>query len=110
MLLGANYNVLLVINRNNLCRAVCIAGVIQVPGLSTEESCIDNMLIVDGEHVAITNTFFDVPFFSEVGDLVTNDFADVLNYDVKRFQIFEREETDSVDLAWSHFHFGRQLQ
>jgi hypothetical protein len=108
--LSENDDVLLVIDINYFCEAVGITTMIQVPGLASEESGVNNILIVQPEHVTIVNAFIFVALLTLICNLVPNDLSNVLDDNVLWLKVFESEQANSMDLTWPDLHFLRILK
>ena len=89
--LRADYDVLLAVNCNDLGAAVGVAAVVEVPGLPAEEGGVDDLVLVEPEHVAVTNSSFFISFLTVVSNLVADDLTHVLDDDVLGLQVLLRE-------------------
>ena len=79
MLFRSDYDMLLVVNCNYLRRAVGITRMVEISCLSSKECCIYDILIIYSEHVAISNSFFQIAFFSLVCHFVLDYFSYIFN-------------------------------
>jgi hypothetical protein len=106
--LCSDHDVLLSIDCDDLLGpAVGIARVVEISGFAAEECRIYDIIIVNPEHVAIADSFLFVSDFPLVCNLVPDDLSDVLDQDVVWLQIFQREQSDSMDLRGTNFNFFR---
>ena len=101
---------LLAVYGDDLCCAVGIATVIQVASLASKECGIDDILLVESEHVAVTNALVLVSLLSLVCDLVTDYLAHVLDHDIFMLEIFKSEKANPVNFARPHFNLLRVLE
>ena len=76
----------LVLNIDDLSRAVGVTGVVQVASLVPTESCIYYHFLVQTEEVAISDTFLFVDDLTFVCDFVSDLFSHILNYNISRVQ------------------------
>ena len=78
---------------------------VKISGFTAEECGINDIIIVNPEHVAITNTFLFVSNFSLVSNFVSDNLSHIFDQNVVWFQIFQRKQSDSVDLGGAYFDF-----
>ena len=77
--LSKNQDMVLAIDNWGLRIAICLARVVEISGLPSKESGINDMLIVYLEEIAITNAFFLVPFLPLVCNLMPDNFSNILD-------------------------------
>lgn len=106
MFLCSDHYVLLSIDSDDLLGpTVGIARVVEISSFAAEECGVYDVIIINPEHVAITDSFFFVSDFPLVSNFVSDDFSHVLDQNVIGLQIFKCEQSDSMDLGRSDFHF-----
>lgn len=93
------------VDGGGLSVAIGLAGVIKVSGFPAEESGVDDILVVQSEHVAVANAFFFVHRLSDVGHFVSYDLTHVLDQDVAFLQSLLSEEPDPVDFTLAYLQF-----
>ena len=103
----SNYYMLLAVNCEDLCCAVCIARVVEISSFSSKECGVNNILIIYTEHVAVTYAFFFVSLLPLIGYLVTNYLPYILDQDVILLELFLSKEAYSVNFAWTYFQLFR---
>lgn len=79
MPIGRYNDMLQPLHRDNFGWTVSITRVVQVPCLVPEESCINNVLLVQSEKVAISYSFLVIDFFPLVCNLVPDFLSNILN-------------------------------
>lgn len=66
-----------------------ITGMVQISCFISEESGIDNELLIKSKQIAITNSTFLIDFFSFICDLISDFLSYVLNNNISLDQIFQ---------------------
>jgi hypothetical protein len=105
ILLRKDQDVALAVDDWGLCVTISIAGVIQISCFAAKEGSVNDVLVVDLEHVAIADSLFFVSLLPHVSHFVSDDFSDVLDQNVSFFQSLLGEQSYSVDLALSDLEF-----
>ena len=75
---------LLLLDIDDLGRTICIAGVVEVPCLVSMEGGIYDILLVQTEKIAITDSLLLIDDFAFVCDLISDSFANILDHDITR--------------------------
>ena len=96
--LRAYDNMLSIIDSDDLGAAVAVAAVVQVAGLAAVERRVDDLEVVNPEHVAVADAALLVLLLADVRHLVRDDLADILDDDVVLLEVLAGEEADAVDL------------
>lgn len=106
MFLCSDHYVLLSIDCDDLLGpTVGIARMVEISSFAAEECGVYDVIIVNPEHVAITDSFFFVSDFPLVSNFVSDDFSYVFDQNIIWLQIFQREQPDSMDLGGTNFDF-----
>lgn len=95
------------VDRNDFGAAVTVATMVQVAGLAAVESCVDDLHVVDPEHVAVTEASLLVLLFADVSHFIVDNLTDVLDDDVVLLQVFTGEKPNTVDLRRADLDFPR---
>jgi hypothetical protein len=96
--------VLLLLNIDDLGRAVRVTGVIKIARLITMEGRVDNVLLVKSEQVAITDALLFIDYLTFVGHFVADFLSNILNNYVVTSKILVSKKAISVDLTRSNLY------
>jgi hypothetical protein len=101
--IGADYDVLLGLHCDDAGRAISITGVVEVASFVSIESRINDILFVQPEEVAITNTLLFVNYFPFIGYFVPDLLTHILDHNILSIQVLMGEKAISMDFAWADF-------
>ena len=110
MSLCQDNDMLLAVHSDDLCCAVGVATVVQVASLTSKECRIDDVLLVESEHVAVADALVLVSLLSLVCNLVTDYLAHVLDHNIFWLEIFQGEKANPVNFTRPHFNLLRVLE
>ena len=89
--------------------AVCLARVVEVSCLTSEESCIDNVLVINFEHITITYSLFFILPLPHVSYCMPDDLSDIFDEYITFFKSLLSEKPYPVDFTLANFKFLRSI-
>jgi len=95
---------LLFVDSVDLGVAVGVARVVQVPRFAAKEGGVDDVLLVQSEHVAVSDSLVAISLLSLVCHLISQNLTNVFNHNVLGLQVFLSEQPNPMDFAGTNFH------
>jgi len=93
----------LLVHGEVLADQIWLARVVNIARLAPKERRVDDVVLVQLEHVAIADAQFLIPHFSLVCDGHANFLAHILDHNVAGGQILTRKKTVPMDFTNANF-------
>ena len=80
---------------------------VQVPSLASEVGSVDDVLLIQTEHVTVTNASLLVPLLPVVCHFISDDLTHILDDYLLHLEILSRKKSDPMNSTRTHFHLLR---